>query len=102
MVTAKETAEEQLLRMIEGPQPVGAPKGPAAPVLLERLIGPLRQGGEWLRRWKERPSMRRPRSDAFLAQLQLTSQLFWTLLGGLGFYLLVDAVVFKPKTPRLP
>lgn len=105
MVGAKETAEEQLLRMIEGPaRPAGgggpgrsAGSGPGGG--LDRLLAPLQQGRRLFSQWFGRPRQDRDRSDVFLWQLQLTSRLFWVLLGGLGLYLMLDLWVFRPKPP---
>jgi hypothetical protein len=103
MVAAKETAEEQLLRMIEGSGPAPASGRPGRPAAAgwERLLSPLGQGRRLLGQWFGRPKRDRDRSDPFLWQLQLTSRLFWVVLAGLGIYLVVDLGINQPKPPTL-
>ena len=97
MVPAKETAEEQLLRMIEGP---GRPpvRGPQGKLSFDRLLEQAREGIESVWRWA-RSSQRRGISDAFLWRLQLTERVFWLILAGLGIYLVVDLLVLQLRPP---
>jgi hypothetical protein len=101
MAPAKETAEEQLLRMIEGPS-APSPKGsggggsPAG-----RMLDPLRDAWDAIRRMLQGRGAPRDRGDAFLSQLQLAARVFWGLLAALGLYLIVDVVILQPAAPRL-
>ncbi len=100
MVPAKETAEEQLLRMIEGP-PSASPKGSPGSFSPERLRDGLRDSVETLKRWMRGSQSHRESGDAFLAQLQLAGRIFWAVLGALGLYLIVDVVILQPAPPHL-
>ena len=101
MVPAKETAEEQLLRMIEGPSPA-SPKGPPKGFSPERLHEALRDALEAATRWARGSGGRRDGGDPFLGQLQLAARLFWGVLAALGLYLVVDVLVLRPPMPQLP
>ncbi len=96
MVVFKETAEEQLLRMIEGSSPPG--QAPKAPPLGSPLSPWARIKGRFAR-WASR-GPKRASADPFLSNLQTASLLLWLILAGLGIYLGVDLVwirpVFKP------
>ena len=100
MVPAKETAEEQLLRMIEGP-PSASPKGSPGGFSPERLRDGLRDSIETLKRWMRGPQSRREGGDAFLAQLQLAGRVCWAVLAALGLYLIVDVAILQPAPPHL-
>ena len=101
MVPAKETAEEQLLRMIEGAKGPAAAKAAGMPVSFWRLMEPFWKGGGFFRRASGKPQGRKDRSDVFLWQLQLTGRIFWLILAGLGAYLIVDVWVLQPTPPSL-
>jgi hypothetical protein len=102
MVPAKETAEEQLLRMIEGPS-APSPKGSGGGSLVGRMLDPLRDSWDALRRWIRGRSgaPARESGDAFLSQLRLASRVFWVVLAALGLYLIIDVVILQPAAPRL-
>ena len=102
MVPAKETAEEQLLRMIEGPS-APSPKGSAGGPPAGRMLDPLRDAWDALRRWirGRAGGPARDRGDAFLSQLHLASRVFWAVLAALGLYLVIDVVILQPAAPRL-
>lgn len=100
MVSTKETAEEQLLRMIEGP-PSASPKGSPGGFSPERLRESVRDSIDALKRRVRGSHSRREGGDRFLAQLQLAGRIFWAVLGALGLYLIVDVVILKPPSPRL-
>ncbi len=96
MAPAKETAEEQLLRMIEGPQKRGAPfKLPASPSLRQ-----AQETGRALatRAWRLVVPPQR-QADVFLWNLRLASRLLWLVLAALGAYVVVDLVLAKPAPP---
>ena len=99
MVPAKETAEEQLLRMIEGSKGSAPSKVAWHPASLGRFMAPFWKGGGFLRRWSGRTLSQRDQGDAFLWQLQLTGRVFWVILAGLGLYLVVDLWVLQPTLP---
>ena len=89
--------------MIEGPS-APSPKGPAGGFSAGRMLEPLRDSWDALRRWirgRGAPPGRRDRGDAFLAQLQLAARVFWAILAALGLYLIVDVVILQPAAPRL-
>lgn len=100
MVPAKETAEEQLLRMIEGPSGPLPPKATAKPFSIGKLVEPFLRGGGFPG-FGPRPQPRKDRNDPFLSRLQLTGRLFWVLLGGLGLYLVADLWLLQPTPPTL-
>jgi hypothetical protein len=100
MVPLKETAEEQLLRMIEGSQGSQAPHHSTGDPPLKRLTDALQ---ERTVRWWRRvvPPRRGPQAaDPFLWNLRLTQRLLWVLLVGLGAYVVIDLALIQP-TPRL-
>ncbi|MBI3322542.1 MAG: hypothetical protein HYZ94_02560 [Candidatus Omnitrophica bacterium] len=99
MVAYKETAEEQLLRMIEGPQtgsPSSAGGEPSEPPSRPEKwggIGALAAG--WIQRLS--PSRIRPRGrDPLIWNLQLASRVLWVILAVLGAYVVVDLVLIQP------
>lgn len=101
MVAYKETAEEQLLRMIEGPQPGSsstpgeAPADPP-PSRTDKWAGVRGQLSDWLRRLS--PSRTRPRGrDPLIWNLQLASRVLWVILAALGAYVVVDLVLIQPS-----
>lgn len=103
MVPAKETAEEQLLRMIEGPegpQPQSIPKeGGGNPLTLR-----LTSFKGWFQDWRSRLGRKRPakdRGDVFLGRLQVINRIFTLVLMALGIFLIVDWFILKPKTPMI-
>ena len=102
MVPAKETAEEQLLRMIEGPS-APSPKGSAGGSPAGRMLDPMREAWDSLRRWIQgrAGTPARDRGDTFLSQLQLAARVFWGVLAALGLYLIVDVIILQPAPPRL-
>ena len=98
MAAAKETAEEQLLRMIEGPGPDSS-KGPWQRFAPKRWLEQLRGSGEALRRLAL-PSAR-DSGDVFLWRLHLAERLSWVVLTLLGVYLIVDLVVVRRQPPTV-
>ena len=100
MVPAKETAEEQLLRMIEGP---GGPPSSSRPrnPSVERVAAGLRGWAEglWRRLLPFRPH--RETSDVLLWRLRIAERLAWIVLAGLPVYLVVDLWVVQPRLPTL-
>ena len=102
MVASKETAEEQLLRMIEGSSgPAPTAKRPGAPAPWLRLLELLRQAAARAQQTLLRPRLGKAPADPFLWQLQLAGRLAWIVLAGLGLYVIVDMVLMKPTLPRL-
>ena len=99
MGTSKTTAEEQLLRMIEGPRGGQPPTPSASSAPVSRALGKL---PEWMTRWKRRVgsvrSWRQP-GDAFLWKLRLAQRLLTAVLVGLGVYVVVTLLL--PPKPRL-
>lgn len=101
MVPHKETAEERLLRMIEGP--AGVP-GQPRPVPVEEVP---RKGSPWLqdlldraqdgfRQWGFLFRRRREQSDPLLRNLWLAGRVLWVVLAGLGAYVAADLLIFQP------
>ena len=100
MVTAKETAEERLLRMIEGPtlrKASGADGGRRGLVI--GVGGWLRGLGDFVGRRASSRERRRTPSDLFLWRLQLATKIFWGLLTVLAGYLVVELWVLKTQPP---
>ena len=96
MVSPKDTAEEQLLKLIEGTPPGGVP-----PPSLKAA------GDRWrafLDRFRFPKKFRRASADPFLKNLQIGSRLVWVVLLLLVGYLLADAL--RPqglkRKPALP
>lgn len=100
MVPAKETAEEQLLRMIEGPS---RPKRREAPKGSSIQRGLNRFRNDWSDLWNRLTLTRgrRDRTDNFLWQLQLAGRVFWVMIGSLAVYIVVDLWVLQPQPPAL-
>ena len=102
MVPAKETAEEQLLHMIEGPSnPGSSPQRPGRTAWFGQLIEAFRGGAEAIRRRARSLRPRTDRSDVFLQRLRLINGILWVVLLGLGGYLVVDLVMLRPEKPTL-
>ena len=104
MVAYKETAEEQLLRMIEGPRGAPAPSSEqAAPAMARRPgmpLGPLKElWGDLKNRFRRALVSFRGKasaSDPLLWNLQLAGRFLWLLLAVLGVYVVLDLVVMQP------
>ena len=95
MVSSKETAEEQLLKMIEGPRGSRdvAPGASPRPAPRPRRTALFRHVGE--RVWRALLPPRRE-ADVFLWNLRLTQRVVWIALAGLGAYVVADLLVFQP------
>ena len=102
MVAAKETAEEQLLRMIEGPATPSSPsKRPAPSAQAAQLLEMFRRAMGTLRQKLMQPRLGKAPADPFLWQLQVAGRLAWIVLAGLGIYVVADMVVQRPQPIRL-
>ena len=100
MVPAKETAEEQLLRMIEGPGGPKPSRGPLRGFSPKRFVEQLRERGETL--WRlALPAQQGERSDVLLWRLHLAERICWVILAGLGIYLIVDLALIKRQPPTI-
>lgn len=100
MVATKETAEERLLRMIEGPEGRKTVQGSGPPRRRPLdLWGRLRGVWAWPRSVAASRGRPREKSDGFLWRLQLAGQVFWVLLTGLALYLVIDLWVLKMEPP---
>lgn len=89
----KDTPAEQLLRMIEGPQPAAAPaKGGESVPLMRRAD--LWRGVIAAVRRRLLPS--RQEVDVFLWNLRLVQRVLWVVLAGLGLYVVLDFFLVKP------
>ena len=103
MVPPKETAEEQLLHMIEGPSGPRRPSRRSAKTsAIHQLVGRLKDAGSGLK-GRLLPSRRpkKDRGDAFLSRLQLINRVVVIALLGMGGYLVVDLVMLRPVSPTL-
>lgn len=98
---AKETAAEQLLRMIEAPAARGAAAGGPKPPGL-RLPNLREQAAEWSWRLRRAFMPARLHGDTVLWNLQIASRALWGVLGCLGLYALVALVIAPPPPRRLP
>ena len=88
MVSKKDTAEEQLLKLIEG-SPASTPSPPSVSPL-ERLRDRWRAfAAQMGRRFSLR---RRPRADPFITNLRWGGRLLWVVLVGLTCVLVIDLV----------
>ena len=102
MVAAKATAEEQLLRMIEGSAtPPPSSKRPVRRISWPALAESLRRATQTVRYWLTRPTGGKAPADPFLWQLQLTGRIAWIVLAGLGLYVVADMWLLQPTPPRL-
>lgn len=101
MGPTKETAEEQLLRMIEGPAGPRPPRGSGPKVRAAAVAAQLKSRISGLWRWAIPGEASRARSDGFLWRLQIGERIIWVLLGGLALYLVVDLVMLKRRLPVL-
>jgi len=95
----KETAEEHLLRMIEGPQGTDPPSKPIPASVVRQFKDRTQE--LVARLWGRVLPARRRRygTDTFLWNLRLASRLLWVVLAGLGTYVVLDLMVIQPK-PR--
>ena len=100
MVPAKETAEEQLLRMIEGPSGPKPSRNPLKGFSPQRLVEQLREQSEVLWRWAL-PSQQRESADVLLWRLHLAERICWVVLAGLGIYLVVDLLFIRRQPPTI-
>ena len=109
MVAYKETAEEQLLRMIEGPRGAPAPSsGQAAPAAARRPgmpLGPLKElWGDLKNRFRQALGSfkgKESAGDPLLWNLQLAGRFLWLFLAVLGVYVVLDLVVMQPAAVML-
>ncbi len=99
MGTTKETAEEQLLRMIEGPGGHSPPPDPVRRFSRAQLAGQWHAGLETMRRWALPTTQPRLASDLLLWRLQLAQRVFAVALVGFGCYLVVDLFFLRPHPP---
>ena len=97
MVPAKETAEEQLLRMIEGPGGSPPSRGPVRQVPFAKLIDQVRSRLERL--WRGAGPSHQDATDALLVRLRIAERLFWVVLAALTLYLVLDLFVFQLRPP---
>jgi len=96
MGPAKETAEEQLLKMIERPQ-AGAQKG-APRDAVQRWRSRVHELAE--RSWRLLLPGRRE-ADAFLWNLRVAQRVLWIGLAGLGAYVMLDLLLWPSRpSPR--
>ena len=99
MVRAKETVEEQLLRMIEGPGGPASSRPPLRHVSPERLLEQFRSHVDGIRRWVlPQPS---GAGDGILWRLHLAERVSWIMLGGLGLYLGASLLLVNHHPPAL-
>ena len=103
MVAYKETAEEQLLRMIEGPHTPPPSSPEPAPSAIRRPgmpLGPLKElWGDLKNRIRQVVHALRGKetaNDPLLWNLQLAGRFLWLLLAVLGIYVVLDLVVMQP------
>ena len=100
MVPTPETAEEQLLKMIEGPEAAqGRNSTQMAPVPEKGAASGLPAVTAWFTaRLREffRPGRGEWEGDPFLSHLRLASRILWVVLAGLGAYVVVDLLVIQP------
>lgn len=106
MAASKDTAEERLLRMIEGPRggsPTVASRA-AAVFSIQRLLGGWRSVTSRLTfRRRSRPAPRaRQSGDGLLWRLLVVERVFWLILVALVAYVVVDLGVVAPARGRLP
>ena len=100
MVPAKETAEEQLLRMIEGSTPPSS-RGSSPPMFMARVKEPFQRLSDALSRLFVPSQRRLEQSDPLLWRLRLAQRVFWLILGGVGCYLVLDLSVLRRQPPKM-
>ena len=108
-VPRKETAEEQLLRLIEGahapkPPPAAAPSGSTAakPPWHDRLMRGWGQlSGAVVVRVSALFRARQRSGATLLRQLQLAGRLLWLVLAGLGLYVAATVALSQSHPPRM-
>lgn len=100
MVASKETAEEQLLRMIEGPQgpPISSEEGSVSSSRGSLKRDFFQWAGDLKRRLTGLPR-RRAGMDPFLWKLKVANRLLWFVLIGLGIYLVLELFGTPVKHP---
>ena len=98
MAAAKETAEEQLLRMIEGPAgtPPARPRRFSLVAVASNLRFAFASLAERLSRLAERSQRT---TDPLLSRLRLVVSILWLTLGSLGLFFVIDLVVLRPEPP---
>ena len=103
MVAYKETAEEQLLRMIEGPEGADRSSGsesihpPEKLNLVHQVWGELKSRLRiWLFLFRSRSQ-----GDPLLWNLRLARRILWVVLAVLGTYAVIDLVVIQPNFKRM-
>jgi len=101
MVSAKETAEEQLLRMIEGPAGPSSPRGPLKKFSVEQVTEQIRSRVGLLWRWALPAGASHEHADAFLWRLRIAERVFWGVIGTLAIYLVVDLAMLKRRPPMI-
>jgi len=99
MAPAKETAEEQLLRMIEGPAAPEPPQRPQRGFSPAELLQRVQRAVEDLRRWIL-PSAREG-ADGLLWRLRLAQRAMWGVLICMALYLVIDLVLLRPTLPTM-
>lgn len=97
----KETAEEQLLRLIEGAQ------GPKPPSVASAAAVRLSWRDRWLQAWGQvwgAAVLRwhlvfrsQSRGDAVLRQLQLANRLMWLVMAGVGIYCVAEVMLAQSR-----
>lgn len=101
MVPAKETAEEQLLRMIEGP---GGPRSARAPqrgFSPRQLVQRIRARSSVLWPFAPAGQANQDQTDGFLRRMHVAERFLWVVLAGLGVYLAADLVLIKRRLPAV-
>ncbi len=102
MVRGKETAEERLLRMIEGPQPAGSPAGRGrfgVPWLPGSRGGAGNFFFDLLARLRGAGRVRR--DDPVVRNLRLISRVIWVFLAALGTFVVVNLAAGYGDTKRM-
>ena len=98
MAPTKETAEEQLLRMIEGPAAPEPPR-PQGRFSPAELLQRVQRALDELRRWIL-PSAREG-ADGLLWRLRLAQRAMWGVLICMALYLVIDLALLRPTLPTL-
>ncbi len=106
MAAYKETAEEQLLKMIEGPEGAKPPSTvEPAPVPRFRPFREMFQEGKARLLRILLPGWGQSHGDPLLWNLRLASRILWVFLAGLGAYVIFALVLVQPRYrshPGLP